>query len=98
PPAYGCTGGRGNARLSTLARLNEHGDDRKMRADIKVEKGRRYHFTIRRKGGHIDWLIDNQPFLALDDPAPLDGPEHAYFAINDWEAELHFDHLRISPN
>jgi hypothetical protein len=36
--------------------------------------------------------------LTFDDPAPLIGPDHAYLAINDWEAELHFAHLKITPN
>jgi hypothetical protein len=84
-------------RISAIARMNEHGADRKTRSDVKVDKGRRYHFTITRKGGHIEWLIDGQPFLTFDDPKPLDGPEHAYLALNDWEAELHFDNLVVTP-
>ena len=83
--------------ISAIARMNEHGADRKTRTDRKVEKGRRYHFRIERRGGHIDWDVDGQPFLAFDDPKPLVGPEHAYLAINDWEAELHFDNLKVSP-
>lgn len=95
--AYNFIFGGWHNQLSTLARLNEHGEDRKVRTQPKVEKGRRYHFTITRQGGHIDWQIDGQPFLAFDDPAPLTGPDHSYFAINNWEAELHFDHLKITP-
>lgn len=95
--AYNFVFGGWHNQISTLARLNEHGEDRQTRRVPKVEKGRRYHFTITRKGAHIDWQIDNQPFLSFDDPSPLEGPAHSYFAINNWEAELHFDHLRISP-
>jgi hypothetical protein len=84
-------------QLSVIARMNEHGADRKARGDVKVEKGRRYHFRIARKGGHIDWQIDGKPFLQMDDPKPLDGPDHAYLGFNDWEAELHFDNLKIAP-
>jgi hypothetical protein len=84
-------------QISTLARMHEHGEDRQVRRDVRVVKGRHYHWTIRRKGAHVEWLIDNQPFLSFDDPAPLDGPDHRFFAINDWEAELHFDNLRITP-
>jgi hypothetical protein len=84
-------------QLSAIARMNEHGADRRTRADRKVEKGRHYHFRIERSGGHIAWSIDGQPFLTFDDPQPLEGPDHAYLAFNDWEAELHFDNLRITP-
>src|SRR5262249_51764292 len=83
-------------QLSALCRMNEHGADRKVRSDPRVEKGRRYHFRIARKGGHIDWQVDGRPFLAFDDAAPLDGPGHAYLGFNDWEAELHFDNLKIT--
>jgi hypothetical protein len=85
-------------QLAVIARLNEHGADRRVRADVRVQKGRKYHWRIVRNGGHIDWQIDGQPFLAFDDRSPLRGRGHAYFGVNDWEAELHFDNLRITPN
>src|SRR5262249_2879227 len=81
-------------QISALCRMNEHGADPHPRTDVKVEKGRHYHFRIARQGGHIDWQVDGKPFLALDDAQPLDGPDHAYFGVNDWEAELHFDNLK----
>ena len=84
-------------QISAIARMNEHGQDRKTRNDAHVVKGKKYHFRIARKGGHIDWQIDGQPFLTFDDGAPLDGPGHSYFAFNDWEAELHFDNLKVTP-
>ena len=83
--------------ISAIARMNEHGADRRVRNDRRVERGKRYHFRIARKGGHLDWQIDGQPFLTFDDPQPLDGPDHAYLGFNDWEAELHFDNLKIAP-
>jgi len=83
--------------ISAIARMNEHGADRKTRNDVKVERGKKYHFRIERHGGHIDWQIDGQPFMTYDDPKPLVGPEHAYLGINDWEVELHFDHLSVKP-
>ncbi len=84
-------------QISAIARLNEHGTDRRERADVRVQPGTTYHFRISKKGGHIDWQIDGQPFLAFDDPDPLDGADHAYLGINDWDAELHFDNLSVSP-
>lgn len=89
-------GGWGNS-VSAIARLDEHGKDRKERRDRRVERGRTYHFKIRRQGGRIDWWIDGQPFLALDDTAPLEGPRHAYLGFNNWTAALAFDNLKIKP-
>ena len=83
--------------ISAIARMNEHGKDRKTRTDTKVVPGQKYHFRIERRGEHIDWQIDGKPFLSLHDPKPLVGPDHAYLAINDWEVELHFDNLVIRP-
>ena len=95
--AYNFIFGGWHNQLSTLARMHEHGDDRQTRREPRVVKGQKYHWWISRKGGHIEWKIDGQPFFVLDDPQPLEGPGHSYFAINDWEAELHFDNLKITP-
>src|SRR5262245_7453167 len=35
--------------ISALCRMNEHGADRKARSDVRVEKGKKYHFRITRK-------------------------------------------------
>jgi hypothetical protein len=84
-------------QISAIARMNEHGADRKTRTDLRVEKGKKYHWRIARKGGHIDWQIDGKPFMSYDDARPLDGNEHSYLGFNDWEAELHFDNLKVTP-
>lgn len=84
-------------QLSGIARMNEHGADRRMRADFRVEKGKRYHWRISRKGGHIEWQVDGKPLMTYDDPRPLTGRDHRYFGFNDWEAELHFDNLKVTP-
>ncbi len=84
--------------LSVICKLDEHDDGRKaQRADLKVTPGQRYHFTISRRDGAIDWAIDGKPFLAWTDPEPLAGPTHEYFAVNDWEADVTFDNLHIRP-
>jgi hypothetical protein len=84
--------------LSVICRQEEHGAGRKaQRADMRVEPGRRYHFAITRRQGTIDWQVDGRPFLTWTDPEPLSGPAHAYFAVDDWEADVAFDNLRIRP-
>ena len=37
------------------------------------------------------------PFLMLDDPSPLEGAGHEYFAFNNWETDTWFDNLTITP-
>ena len=94
-------GGWRNSR-SVLVRENEHEWQIKpasapIRVAPRVEPGRTYHWTITRRGGRIEWLVDGQPFLSRDDPAPLSGKGHDHFGVNGWEAEVTFDNLRIQP-
>lgn len=84
-------------RLTVLCRMEEHGHDRRERADVKVEPGRRYHWLIARHGGQVDWFIDGKLAHSLDDAAPLEGPDHQFFGFNNWETELHFDNLVVRP-
>ena len=89
-------GGWGNS-ISALCRMDEHAPDRKTRSDFKVEPNRTYRWKIQRKGQKVEWFVDGKPFLAMDDPAPLEGDRHSYFAVNNWETDLYFDNLKISP-
>ena len=91
-------GGWSNTK-SILARGNEHGNALVERTTPRVVPGQRYHWKIVRQGARIDWYVDDMstPFLSLDDEQPLGGAGHEYFGFNDWEADLTFDNLRISP-
>jgi hypothetical protein len=87
-----------NNSLSVICRQNEHDDGRKAeRRDIRVEPGRKYHFTITRRGGTIDWALDGRSFLSWTDPAPLVGSGHEFMAFNNWESNVTFDNLTIRP-
>ena len=59
--------------------------------------GQRYHWLIARKDGLVRWYVDGKLALEMDDLAPLEGPQHSYFAVNNWEAEVHFDNLVVRP-
>lgn len=83
--------------ITALCRREEHGADRRTRRDLHVEPGRRYHFALARHGSKLDWFLDGKPILELDDPDPLIGPDHQYFAFDDWESEVHFDNVIIRP-
>jgi len=83
--------------LSVIAKQHEHAANRAARPDVRVQPGRHYHWRITRMGGRISWSIDGQSFLTLDDPSPLSGPGHQFFAFSGFEAKVHFDNLRIEP-
>jgi hypothetical protein len=87
-------GGWNNSR-SIIARMNEHGDDRQVRAEPRGVVGRTYSFVAVRRGGLLTWFVDGERFLALDDAEPLRGPGHDRFAFNNWESEVYFDDLVV---
>ncbi len=83
--------------LNVLARMNEHGDDRVVGPAYKVVPGRSYHMKILRRGATISAWVDDHQLASMTDPDPLAGPGHDHFGINNWEASLTFDNLRITP-
>jgi hypothetical protein len=87
-------GGWNNTR-SIIARLDEHGDDRRVREEPRPEAGRRYSFVLERRAGSLRWFLDGRPFLDFDDPKPLAGPGHEFFAFNNWQSEVRFDDLAV---
>ena len=82
---------------SIITRLDEHGKDQVARTEPRVEPGRRYHWRIVRRGRVLDWYVDDMttPFLRYEDPRPLTGPGHEYFAFSNWETDTWFDNLII---
>jgi hypothetical protein len=89
-------GGWSNS-TSVLARLDEHGRDRKESRGLRAEKGRLYHFRIERKGTLLRWLADGQLMMEYDDPEPLRGRGHDRFGFSSWDSDLYFDNLTIRP-
>ena len=93
--------------LHVLARLDEHGADRKA---LHVEPGesdpraqpalpdRAYRFKIERTDGKtVRYFVDEVEILSLKDDRPLLGAGHEHFAFNDWEVPACFDNLTITP-
>lgn len=89
-------GGWHNSR-SIIARRDEHAPNQPNRTNLQVEMGKIYKMKIERINSNLKWFIDNNLFLELNDPEPLKGRGHEYFGFNDWEVELHFDNLIITP-
>jgi hypothetical protein len=91
-------GGWHNSK-SEIAREDEHLPDLPSRTEPRVEVGRTYHWKIVRHKDRVDWYVDDMstPFLTLPDPQPLVGKGHEYFGFNNWESDLWFDNLTITP-
>ncbi len=86
-----------NNSINAIARLDEHGDDRVVGPRRRVEPGQTYRMRIERQGNRITAWVDDVELAHMDDPNPLEGRGHDHFAFNDWEANLSFDNLRITP-
>ena len=94
-------------KYHVLARLNEHGGDRKEinvdpNSDDPREKpvvaGQIYHFKVERADSKtVKWWVDGNEMLSYADSAPLSGPGHDHFGFNDWEVKVCFDNVRIVP-
>lgn len=94
-------------KLHVLARINEHGTDRKEvvvdpHSDDPREKaivpGQIYHFKVERTDGRtVRWWVDGNEMLTYADPAPLVGMGHDHFGFNDWDAKVCFDNVRVVP-
>jgi hypothetical protein len=90
-----------------LARLNEHGNDRKEITvdpnsdDVRekpVNAGQSYHFKVERSDGKtVRWWIDGNEMLSFADTMPLTGPGHDHFGFNDWDAKVCFDNVKVVP-
>jgi hypothetical protein len=87
-------GGWNNSQ-NAIVRRNEHGRDKEVVTEPKVEADRRYHFTITRIGPEIRWEVDGREILAYEDARPLQGSGQDHFAFSGWEAETRFDNLVI---
>lgn len=86
-----------NNSLNIIARMDEHAEDRAIGPRRPVEPGRTYHMVIERRGNRISATVDGEELVHMDDPDPLEGRGHDHFAFNNWEADLWFDNLRITP-
>jgi hypothetical protein len=94
-------------KFHVLARLNEHGTDRKEivvdpNSDDPRERpvvaGQVYHFKVERTDGRtVRWSVDGNEMLTFADTAPLTGVGHDHFGFNDWDVKVCFDNVRVVP-
>ena len=86
-----------NNSLNVIARMNEHGDDRIVGPKLPVVQGKRYTMRIVRRGRELSAWVDGKKLGTMNDPNPLWGRGHKFFAFNNWNSELYFDNLKIKP-
>lgn len=83
--------------IRTIARQDEHGEDRK--EDRRCGKQRQcvphnqdVQWVIERRGDILSWYLDGRLVLRYHDAHPLKGH---HFGFNNWSAEVQFDNLRV---
>ncbi len=95
-------------KFHVLARINEHGNDRKEIAVVDLNSddvrerpviaGQVYRFKVERNDGKtVRWWIDGNEMLTYSDTAPLTGIGHDHFGFNDWDVKVCFDNVRVVP-
>ena len=89
-------GGWGNS-TNLIARMDEHGSDRSEGPRRPVEVGRTYRLSIERRGSTVRAEVDGELLAEFEDPEPLEGRGHDHFAFNNWQSDLTFDNLEITP-
>ena len=84
-------------QISAIARLDEHGKDRREKRPTEVVGNKTYRWRIEKKGGDLKWYVDGRLYLTFEDPKPLDGPGHDRLALSNWQNQLRYDNLQIWP-
>lgn len=83
--------------ISTIARLDEHGRDRRERRPTGASGNRTYRWRIEKRGGDIRWLLDGAPYITYTDPEPLEGSGHDRLAFSNYLNRVRYDNLKIWP-
>ncbi|MEZ4267992.1 MAG: hypothetical protein R3F39_16610 [Myxococcota bacterium] len=80
-------------QLDVIARLDEHGADRKERPAARVAPSQVYRWAIARDAaGTVHWFRDGVLQMSYPDAAPITG---RYFAFNNWRTNVAFDNLVV---
>ena len=79
-------------QLDVIARLDEHGTDRKEQPAAQVEPDAWVQWDIVRVGGAIHWFRGGALLMSYPDPKPIDGH---YFGFNNWASRASFDDLAV---
>lgn len=86
-----------NNQISTIARLDEH-EKTRVEKRTRWEKGRKYRWTVQRTNGKdVELYIDGDLVLRYEDAQPLVGPKNNKLGFTNWESEVYYDNLTITP-
>lgn len=93
--------------LHVLARLDEHGNDRRalrIAPDSEDDRERpvspeeTYRFRVERADGRtVVFSANGVRIASYEDAAPLEGEGHDHMGFNDWDVPVCFDNLLITP-
>ena len=90
---YSVIFGGWNNTINTICRLGEHEPKRVVQVPHqKVERGKRYTWTIVRTDNAVRWYIDGKFMIAYDDAKPVRG---SWFGFNNWLSDLRFDNVKV---
>jgi hypothetical protein len=85
-----------NNSITTIARLDEH-EKTRVEKRTKWEKDRKYRWTVQRQGNELEFLVDGTKVLGYADKEPLYGPRNNQLAFTNWESDVYYDNLKITP-
>jgi hypothetical protein len=86
-----------NNQITTIARLDEH-EKTRVEKRTKWEPNKKYRWTVQRTDGHtVELFLDGQPIIAYDDKEPLTGERNHSLAFSNWESDVFYDDLVVTP-
>jgi hypothetical protein len=89
-------GGWNNSK-NVIARMDEHGEGRVVKRSPKIKPGHTYDVKIERVDETLTVWLDGDELMKMKDSEPLYGRGHDHFAFNNWESNVFFDNLEITP-
>lgn len=86
-----------NNQITTIARLDEH-EKTRVEKRTRWEPNRKYRWTVQRTDGKtLELLIDGQKVLEYVDQDPLFGPRNNKLAFSNWQSDVYYDDLVVTP-
>jgi hypothetical protein len=86
-----------NNQITTIARLDEH-EKTRVEKRTKWEKGRKYKWRVQRTNGKdLEFYVDDTLVLTYADKDPLVGPRNNKLGFTNWQSQVFYDDLKITP-
>lgn len=86
-----------NNQITTIARLDEH-EKTRVEKRTRWEKNRKYQWKVQRTNGRtLELWIDGQKIIEYDDAEALFGPQNNRLGFSNWQSDVSYDDLVITP-